>query len=147
MSPAKGVSRHIAATPDEVWNVLADGWLYTGWVVGAAHIRDVDEGWPSAGTNLHHSVGGWPLMLSDVTTSLQAVPSRRLRLKARAWPFGEAEVRIELEAVADGTQVSIFEAPTAGPGKWLHNPLQERVLLARNREALSRLDALATRRH
>ncbi|MEP6853421.1 MAG: SRPBCC family protein [bacterium] len=146
MSAPAAVSRLIAGSPAKVWEVLSDGWLYTGWVVGAAHIRDVESGWPAAGTRLHHSVGGWPFLVSDYTTSLEAVPEQRLRLKARAWPFGEAEVRVELEPEGSGTTVSMFEKPTAGPGKWLHNPLQQRVLVARNKEALARLDSLVTRR-
>jgi hypothetical protein len=34
------------------------------------------------------------------------------------------------------------EEPTGGPGKWLHNPLQQKALEARNRQCLSRLAAL-----
>ena len=28
--------------PSAVWAVLADGWLYPVWVVGAARMREVD---------------------------------------------------------------------------------------------------------
>jgi len=28
-------TRRIKATPEQVWDVLADGWLYPLWVVGA----------------------------------------------------------------------------------------------------------------
>jgi hypothetical protein len=34
----------IDTTPDRIFAVLADGWTYASWVVGAAHIRDVDDG-------------------------------------------------------------------------------------------------------
>ena len=40
------VSLNVEAPVDAVWAVLADGWSYAGWVVGASHIRDVDTGWP-----------------------------------------------------------------------------------------------------
>ncbi len=53
-------SRPVSATPEQVWSVLADGWLYALFVVGAARMRDVDEGWPAVGTKLHHSVGSGP---------------------------------------------------------------------------------------
>ena len=42
-------SRTIKATPERVWSVLADGWLYPLFVVGASRMRDVDEGWPAVG--------------------------------------------------------------------------------------------------
>ena len=47
-------------TPEDVWNVLADGWLYGLWVVGASRIRGVDRSWPSPDSRIHHSVGSWP---------------------------------------------------------------------------------------
>ena len=72
------------ATPDQVWEVLADGWLYPLWVVGASRMREVDAGWPAPGTMLHHSVGTWPLLLDDVTECVEQVPGARLVLHAHA---------------------------------------------------------------
>ena len=46
---------------------------------------------------------------------------------------------IELAAEGDGCLVTMSEVPTDGPGHWLHNPLQDRALDARNRESLARL--------
>ena len=43
------VSRVMKATPDQVWDVLADGWLYPLWVVGASRMREVDDHWPQEG--------------------------------------------------------------------------------------------------
>lgn len=142
----KEVSRHTDATPEQVWNVLSDGWLYTGWVVGTSHIRDVDAAWPAAGAKLHHAVGAWPLQIKDNTQVLESEPPRRLVLQARGWPAGEARVEINLVAENGGTLMSIGEQLTHGPGKWLDNPLQQKMLEARNREALDRLDAISTGR-
>ena len=139
----KDVSRHIDATAEQIWAVLADGWLYTGWVVGTSHIRAVDDAWPAVGAKLYHAVGSWPLQIKDSTSVLEAEPNRRLVLQARGWPAGEARVEITLLAEGAGTKVHMAETPTDGPGKWLDNPLQRRLMLARNREALSRLDAIA----
>jgi hypothetical protein len=36
----------INTTPDRVFAILADGWTYSDWVVGTAHIRDVDRDYP-----------------------------------------------------------------------------------------------------
>src|ERR1043165_7866722 len=69
---AAGTARHMStnkrlvdATPDQVWSVLADGWLYPLWVVGASRMREVDDEWPEPGARLHHSVGTWPLLIDD----------------------------------------------------------------------------------
>src|SRR5690606_19207370 len=64
------VRRTIPAGPDRVFAVLADGWMYAAWVVGAAHVRDVDPQWPAVGARIHHSLGPWPLMMHDVTKVL-----------------------------------------------------------------------------
>ncbi len=132
-------TRRIAAAPDRVWDVLADGWFYSGWVVGASHIRRVEPGWPQVGTQLHHSVGSWPVMVSDTTKVLESKPGERLVLQARGWPLGEARVELDLAADGDGCRVTMTETPTHGPGQWLHNPLQDKALDARNRESLARL--------
>ena len=57
----------MAASPPEVFAVLAEGWLYSDWVVGTSHVRAVDQHWPDAGTRLHHATGVWPLVVRDET--------------------------------------------------------------------------------
>ncbi|HEY0167629.1 MAG TPA: SRPBCC family protein [Jatrophihabitans sp.] len=123
-----------------VFAELADGWAYVGWVVGASHIRDVDANWPEVGSKIHHKVGAWPVDVSDFTESLACEPDRRLLLRARGWPLGEATIEITLEERSPAlTEVTIREAPSAGPGQWLDNPLLRLVLRLRNRETLRRL--------
>jgi len=132
-------SRQIKATPEQVWSVLADGWLYPLFVVGASRMRDVDEGWPAVGTRLHHSVGSWPLLIDDTTEVLEVEPGRRLALRARGWPAGEAYVEFTLEDADAGTLVTIREDATAGPGLLMPKPLRDVQLNVRNDEALQRL--------
>jgi uncharacterized protein YndB with AHSA1/START domain len=139
-------SRHVDATPERVWAQLADGWIYPVWVVGAAHIRDVDPRWPAPGTKLRHKVGAWPFSVSDETEVVESVAAARLVLRAKAWPLGEAKVIIELTAKDGGTFVEMREEPISGPGRWINNPLQELGLKLRNRESLARLATLAERR-
>ena len=43
------VTRRVHAPADDVWSVLADGWRYANWVVGASRIREVDPQWPEPG--------------------------------------------------------------------------------------------------
>jgi uncharacterized protein YndB with AHSA1/START domain len=138
-------SRVVRATPDAVWAVLADGWLYSNWVVGTSHMRAVESDWPATGSRLFHASGVWPLVARDETQVEVSEPSRRLVLIARGRPFGEARVIIEVEPDGTGTSVTIHETPVAGPGKWLHNPATEALLLRRNVETLARLAAIAER--
>ncbi len=139
-------SRLMHATPEQVWEVLADGWLYPLWVVGASRMREVDDGWPTPGTRLHHSVGSWPLLLDDVTESVEAVPGARLVLHAHAWPAGRAEVTLRLSPVGAETEVVIEEQATAGPGALVPRLAQDPLLGWRNVEALRRLAYLVENR-
>jgi uncharacterized protein YndB with AHSA1/START domain len=138
--------REIDATPDEVWRVLADGWLYPLWVVGASRMRDVDATWPSVGSKLHHSVGGWPVLLDDDTEVLECVPGSLLRLRARAWPSGEAGVTLRLRPTGTRTEVTIEEDAESGPGTLVPKPLRDPLLAWRNTETLRRLAFIAERR-
>ena len=136
-------SRTVAATPGQVWSVLADGWLYPLFVVGASRMRAVDETWPAVGSRLHHSVGTWPLLIDDTTEVLEVEEDRRIVLKARGWPAGEARVEISLRPTADATVVTIVENATAGPGALVPKPVQDVQLHLRNVEALRRLAFVA----
>jgi uncharacterized protein YndB with AHSA1/START domain len=140
------ITRTVAATPDRVFAILADGWTYSGWVVGCSHIRDVDEGFPARGTRIHHSVGVWPATIEDTTASVECEPGKRLVLDARVWPVGKARVTFTLEEVPDGTAVTMEEETTAGPGRALQNKLTDPLLDKRNDESLARLFAMAIRR-
>lgn len=131
--------RTVDATPDEVWNVLSDGWLYPLWVVGAARIRDVEEDWPAKGSRIHHSVGVWPALINDHTEVLDVVPGRSIKLRARGWPIGEAEVVIRLSDIGAKTEITIEEDATAGPGVLVPEPFKGLSLKWRNVETLRRL--------
>jgi Polyketide cyclase / dehydrase and lipid transport len=132
-------SRPIAATPEQVWSVLADGWLYPLFVVGAARMRNVDESWPAVGSQLHHSVGCWPALINDTTEVLEVEEASRILLLARGWPAGQAHVEISLRPDGQSTVVTIAEQATAGPGAMIPKPIQDVQLNARNVETLRRL--------
>jgi uncharacterized protein YndB with AHSA1/START domain len=141
------VERMIATTPDRVWDVLADGWLYPLWVVGATRMRDVDAHWPSVGARIHHSVGVWPAVIDDHTEVTANEPVRRLGLRAKAWPLlGEADVLMELHPEGEGTRVVMSEDAATGPGRLVPKPLRAPGILWRNTESLRRLAFLAERR-
>ncbi|RKN57325.1 SRPBCC family protein [Micromonospora costi] len=140
------VEKVIDASPQQVFDVLADGWTYSDWVVGTAHVRDVDDAWPRVGSQLHHRAGPWPFSLQDASTVLLSEPPHRLVLRAGLWPAGEAIVTFTLDPVGDGaTRVRIGEDFAAGPLRWIRTKLNDVVLHLRNRETLNRLSDIATR--
>lgn len=143
------VSRCTPASVDAVWAVLADGFQYAAWVVGAARVRAVDTGWPGPRTRIHHSAGSWPMMLDDTTIALSCDPGRELVMQARGWPMGEACVEIELapsdDAGTGGCRIVIREDATHGPGTLIPHPLRQWTIAPRNAESLRRLAYLAER--
>jgi uncharacterized protein YndB with AHSA1/START domain len=142
------VTRVVDAPAQAVWDVLADGWAYATWVVGASRVRDVELGWPSVGTRIHHSFGLWPLVVNDTTEVLAGEEPSRLVLRARGWPAGEAEVVITVTERPDGSStVAISEDAVKGPGTLVPGPLRQVAIGPRNVEALRRLAFLAEGRH
>jgi uncharacterized protein YndB with AHSA1/START domain len=136
----------IDATPEQIFAVLSDGWNYADWVVGAVHIRAVDATWPSAGSQVHHNVGAWPVMIADATEVLACDPTSHLALKARMWPLGEARVELTWQPTPTGrTRVVMTEEFTGGPLLALRNKLNDVLLHQRNAEALCRLADLTRR--
>lgn len=143
------VSRQTPARVEAVWAVLADGFQYAAWVVGAARVRAVDDDWPAPRTRIHHSIGIWPLMINDITTVLLSVPTRELVMQARGWPAGEARVELELlpsgQAGAGGCRIVMREDATHGPGKLIPRRMRQLAIAPRNVETLRRLAYLAER--
>ncbi|MFC3455442.1 SRPBCC family protein [Amycolatopsis speibonae] len=138
------VSRVVEVPPEAVFAVLADGWLYSGWVVGSSHIRDVDEHWPAVGSRVHHSVGPWPMHIQDVTVVKAVEPGTFLSLEAKGWPLGTAQVGLTLTPHGEGrTRIRMTEHVVRGPGKVLPEAVQALIATPRNKEALARLADLA----
>ncbi len=135
--------RLLQATPAAVWRVLADGWLYSSWVVGAARVRAVDAHWPAEGATIAHSFGTWPLLIDDTTTVLKSVPNEVMQLRARGWPAGEAEVLLEIAPAPGGCTVSLYEDAVSGPGRLVPKLVRTPILHWRNVETLRRLAMLA----
>lgn len=137
------VHRWFRCDASAVFEVLADGWLYPTWVVGAARMRDVDRAWPQPGARLRHSVGTWPLLLDDTTSSVEWQPPRRMVMRARGWPIGEARVEIDVAPRDGGCVVRMREYAERGPARLVPGLLADLVLGPRNRETLRRLASLA----
>jgi uncharacterized protein YndB with AHSA1/START domain len=139
--------RIIRAPADRVFAVLSDGWTYSDWVVGTAHIRSVDATWPSPGSRLHHKAGPWPMSIKDRSESLECEPGRMLLLKVNLWPIGTGYVRMTLDPLdRQATRVTMQEQFTDGPMLGVRNKVGDVFLHYRNAEALRRLADLAERR-
>ena len=139
-------SRTIKATPEQVWDVLADGWIYPVWVVGATRMRDVDATWPQVGAKLHHSVGVWPATVDDNTEVLEVQPVHHLKLRARAWPLGEAEVTMRIIPDGDQAKVEMAEDAVSGRALLVPRPVRNMLIKVRNVESLRRLAFIAEHR-
>jgi hypothetical protein len=137
------VSLDTTASADEVWSVLANGWTFGSWVVGAARIRAVDEHWPDVGAKLFHSVGTWPALLDDSTSVLESRANRELHLLARALPFGRATIALRITEQPRGCRISMSERAASGPMTHIPDAVQSAAVRARNRECLRRLALLA----
>jgi polyketide cyclase/dehydrase/lipid transport protein len=135
----------VRATADAVFDVLMDPNCYPRWVVGAHRIRDVDGSWPLAGSAFHHTVGVWPFRVDDSTTLVGSRRPNLVELRARAWPLGEADVRLDLEQRGDLTRVTMREHPVEGPGTRFGRPV-DAITTLRNRRSLARLKDLVQTR-
>lgn len=136
----------VEVPPSAVWAVLADPECYGDWVVGSKRIRGWDPEWPAPGTKFHHEVGAGPFTVQDHTESLEAIPDRRLKLRARARPFGTAFVTVELHARDGGTDVVLVEDPADPLTRIVSLPWWWAAVRARNAESIRRLCDLARER-
>ncbi|BCN59260.1 MULTISPECIES: SRPBCC family protein [Prescottella] len=131
------------ASPDKVWEVLADGWRYPGWVVGASRMRAVDPAWPAPGARIHHSVGLWPFLIDDHTEVLEEDPGKSLTLLARAKAFGRARIEIQVRPDGVGSLIEMGEHLASPPMSWFPQSVVELAAVPRNRECIRRLALLA----
>lgn len=142
------VKRETSASRARVWDVIADGWTYSQWVVGNSRMRAVDENWPRSGSTIHHSVGIWPLLLNDETKVQDCQPMEQIVLLAKGRPFGKARITLRLFDIdGGGCRIEMSEVPVGAPMGWVPDRLALAAAIPRNRECTWRLAALAERRH
>jgi len=152
MAEAEGVDSSLTATRDttasrqQVWNVIADGWTYSQWVVGNTRMRAVDPNWPAPGSKIHHTIGVWPVVLNDESEVESCTPLEEIILLAKSRPFGGARITLRLSDIDNGCRIDMAEVPVGGPLNWLPRGVALAAVWPRNRECLRRLAALAERR-
>jgi hypothetical protein len=140
------VKRNTTATRQQVWDVIADGWTYSQWVVGNSRMRAVDPAWPAVGSTIAHSIGVWPLLLDDETVVEDCQPLELLVLLAKGRPFGKARITLRLLDVETGCRIEMAEVPVGAPMGWLPKRAALAAALPRNRECTWRLATMAERR-
>ncbi|ULN34202.1 SRPBCC family protein [Mycolicibacterium smegmatis] len=141
------VKRDTTATRQQVWDVIADGWTYSQWVVGNTRMRAVDPNWPAPGSTIHHTIGVWPVVVNDETVVESCTPGEELILHAKGRPFGKARIVMRLHDLPEGgCRVEMAEVPIGGPLDWVPRRLALLAAFPRNRECTARLVALAERR-
>ncbi|MGV0793559.1 SRPBCC family protein [Mycolicibacterium sp. XJ1819] len=140
------VKRDTTATRQQVWDVLADGWTYSQWVVGNSRMRAVDADWPAPGSKIHHTIGIWPVAINDETVVESCTPLEELVLHARGRPFGGARITMRLHDIDGGCRIEMAEVPVGGPLNLFPRRIALAAAFPRNRECTWRLAALAERR-
>lgn len=137
----------VRASADAVYAVVADGWSYAAWVVGASHIRAVDPAWPTPGTSIHHSLGAWPVLIKDTTSVVHLEPGREIELEVRVWAIGRGRVRLTITPNGEqACRVQMREQVQHRLAGALPDAVLDPLLSVRNRETLQRLAALAEKR-
>ena len=136
-------TREVATPCERVWEVMADGWTYTQWVVGNSRTRAVDPNWPNPGASIRHSVGVWPIVINDETVVERSDPPHELVLLAKLGPFGAARITMRLHEIPRGCRVEMIERPVRGPAGIIPDRLALAGIYPRNKECLLRLAALA----
>lgn len=141
------VTRDIAAPRQRVWDVLADGWTYSGWVVGNSRIRAVSPNWPAPGTRILHSIGTWPAVIDDETVVEYADVGHELVLLAKVRPAAQARITLRLSERPDGgCRVEMSELAVSRPLRWVPDRVQLLGVAPRNRECTWRLAMIAEQR-
>lgn len=79
-------TRLVHATPQGVWDVLSDDWLYPLWVVGASRMREVDDVWPATGASCTTPSASGRCSSTTTPEVTAAVELQSLTLRARGWP-------------------------------------------------------------
>lgn len=138
------VTRDIAATRQRVWDVLADGWTYSAWVVGNSRIRAVDSNWPKPGARILHSIGTWPAVIDDETVVEDSIPGEKLVLMAKTRPAAKARITLQLSDILEGgCRVAMSEIVVSRPLRWVPDSIQLLGVAPRNRECTWRLASIA----
>ncbi|MFI1442074.1 SRPBCC family protein [Streptomyces fructofermentans] len=131
--------RLVKASPQAVWDVLADGDRYAEWVVGTSSTREMTGEWPRLGAKVAYSIRVGPVSLANETVVRRCREPDVLELEARAGPLGTARIAFELRPWGRHCLVILDEHPLQGIGGRLHNAGVDMLTQLRHRALLGRL--------
>lgn len=133
----------IRAEPEDVFAVLVDPYAFGSWVVGPDRVVTASDDWPSVDATFTHETGWGPLRVRDETVLEELDPPRRLVLRAQIRPIGViARIDITLQRRPKGTLLVMDETPIGGTWRPIWNPVFDRLMWARNIQALERLKVI-----
>ncbi|WP_030294739.1 SRPBCC family protein [Streptomyces katrae] len=131
--------RLIHATPQQVWDVLADASSYAAWVVGTSESRVARGPWLELDSALEYTVKIGPWTGSGTTVVRRVNTLRELELEVDSGPVGTARVAIEVRPWGRDSLVIVDEHPLHGIGGTLHNAVFDALIQLRHRDMLRRL--------
>lgn len=134
---------HVKASPEAVFDVLADPRSFARWVVGSRKIRRADPDWPAPDAAFDHAVGFGPFVLKDHSCVEECERPHLLRLLVKLRPVSRAHVTLRLKADGHGTHIAMDEYAADMRSRLLFNRLTDPLVRLRNAESLRRLKALA----
>jgi polyketide cyclase/dehydrase/lipid transport protein len=133
----------IEVAPERVFAVLSEPRSFARWVVGSREVRRADSDWPAVGSVFDHTIGIWPMVLSDHSEVVECEAPGLLKLLVKARPFSRAYVTLRLHAAGTGTQVMMDEVAADTRSRLVFNPLTDPLVRLRNNISLRRLKALS----
>jgi uncharacterized protein YndB with AHSA1/START domain len=140
------VTTQLSASSETLFGILSDPRWYRRFVIGNRKVRRFDPRWPEEGTELHHHLGVFPVVLADKATVVEADPPKRLVLHAGMGPLAVVEIAFEVASEDGGVTLTVSEFPIRGPLARVWNPLFDWAMALRNRRMLRHLSELAERR-
>ena len=143
MIPAVVNHRLIRCHPGDVFSVLADGYLLSGWIHASSRVRGLDQGWPLPGSHSQHFSRLGPIPLHDGTAILEWDPPRHLVMTIHGRLVGSTVVTLDVERGANGCLAHLSETVLHGPGLLVPSTIRRAGLHLQNGERLERLARLA----
>lgn len=138
--------RLIRCGPTDVFSVLADGHLLSGWIHESSQVRDLDQAWPEIGSSSQHASRLGPIPLHDGASIIEWDPPRHMVLNLYGRLVGSTLVTLDVELGANGCLAHLTETVVRGPGLLVPERLRKAGLHLQNGERLERLAHLAETR-
>jgi hypothetical protein len=138
--------RLIRCGPGDVFSVLADGHLLSGWIHESSHVRGIDQEWPQPGSTSQHDSRLGPISLHDGASIIEWDPPRHMVLTIHGRLVGSTLVTLDVELGANGCLAHLTETVVRGPGLLVPERLRKAGLHLQNGERLERLALLAETR-